>query len=166
MTAPFSGESPFRRSRRVVKGVTPAAGADWSVIVPGGRAWRVVSIAASLVTSAAAANRAPGLVVSDGSTQFVNAGPSGVQAASLTYAYGWYHSAAGIGFSTWRTQPIPELFLPAGFVIASSTALMDAGDQWSAPVLWVVETTVREGPTDLAEAPDMVVELFTGPAPS
>lgn len=162
MGSPISGESPFERIRRTFIGVAPSAGADWSVTVPGGVVWRVLSILASLTSSATAGTRAVNLTVSDGKTVFVDAAPAGTQAISLTYKYAWWKEAGGLAVGTTVCQPIPPLDLPAGFVIASSTANISATDQWTAPVLYVVEAKTKQGPIEIDMLPDMVVELVTG----
>lgn len=163
MGAPYSGESPFRRVRRIVSGNAPAVGADWTVTVPAGFTWRLVSVIADLTTSAAVANRDPHFTVSDGTTVFEIVPPSAMQAASLTRHYIWFPGADAIAIGAGICQAIPELVLPAGFVVASNTVALDVGDQWTKPVLHVIETTVRDGSIDLGDVPDMVIEVVAGP---
>lgn len=160
----YSGESPFQRVRRVVLGTAPAAAADWSITVPMGKLWHVTSIVASLTTSVTAATRSVGLLVSDGHDNFVSAGPAGTQIASLTDTYNWFEGAGGFGFGNWITQPIPHLTIPAGYTISSSTTAIQAGDQWTKPVLWVVETVIRWGDINIGDWPESMVEVFVAPS--
>lgn len=98
----YSGQSVSRRVRRIALGATPAAGADWSVTVPGGFIWRVISAYASLVSSAAAGQRMPRLQISDGVATFLDLPPVNGQQASLTHRYSWlasgstYQAVAGV----------------------------------------------------------------------
>ena len=166
MSRYYSGESSFRRVRRIAIGAMPATGADWSVSVPAGRLWEIVSITASLATSGVANNREVDLTFTDGSTFFLVLPPAGLQAASLSRDYTWFPGASDLALGLSISQPMPEMHLSAGYVIAPVTVNLDAGDIWEAPTLWIVETSVRGGDEDLDEAPEMVVEIYGGPAPS
>ena len=160
----ISGESAWRRTRRTYLGSAPAAGADWSVTVPGGKAWRILSVRAALTTSVAAANRVAALTVSDGSAVFLTIPPAAVQAASLTWTYDWLEHGNNVQVGTLLSGGFPDLIIPAGFVIASSTSLLDAGDQWAAPRLYVVETWDIRGPVDLVDAAEVNVVVMAAPA--
>jgi hypothetical protein len=155
----FSGESPWRRSRIVVRGAAPAAGADWSFVVPAGHVYRVISLYASLVTAVAVANRVVQLVASDGVASFLTIAPAAVQAASLTYGYAWWEHAPGALVGTGQAIPLVPLVLEAGWSLASSTTAIQAADQWGAPALHVIDTTVRDGAVDVGLLPDMMVEI-------
>lgn len=163
MSREISGETPWSRVRRIVPGSAPAAGADWTLTVPAGKVWRIRTIEADLVTSATVADRSVALSVSDGSTTFVRAAPAAVQAASLTRHYCWWANASALAFGSSISQPIPELVVPAGYVIAVATDNIDAGDQWAAPVLYVTETTVKGGPVELDELPELYVQIVNMP---
>jgi hypothetical protein len=155
----ISGEAPWRRSRIVVRGSAPAAGADWSFLVPAGHVYRVVSLYARLVTDATVANRAVSLLASDGVATFLVIPPAAVQAASLTYDYAWWEHAPGALVGTGQGIPLVPLVLEAGWSLTASTALLKAGDAWGAPALAVIDTTVRDGAVDLGALPDMMVEI-------
>lgn len=161
----ISGESAWRRTRRTFTGTAPAAGSDWTVTVPAGKVWRVLSVRASLVTSATVANRAPALTVSDGSAVFLTVPAPAVQAASLTGVFDWYEYASAQAVGNVQAAALPELIIPAGFVLASSTAAIAAGDQWSAPVVYVIETWDRRGPIELLDAAEVQVVVLASPAP-
>lgn len=118
----------------------PAAGADFSVTVPAGEQWILRSMAAVLATSAAAATRTPVLLIMDGSGNVsMAAGQGDAMAASTTWTWSFYPGATDLGVSTSPAHaPIPpDLRLPPGYVIKSSTAGLQAGDQWSAIALMI-----------------------------
>ncbi len=119
-------------------GGVPGAGLDFTV---GGsantRAW-VHSLYATLTTSAAVANRSPLFEVLDSAANILWAfGPTAVQAASLTYIYNLTEcvtEAADVGAN--KVVPFPtEMFLSGQFTIKSVTSGIQAGDQWSAPIM-------------------------------
>ena len=135
------------RYPRVVTPAAPSAGADWSLTVPGGVRWRVRSIVAKLTTAVAVANRVPALLLSDGTSVFMASAATYNQAASKTLNYAWYPDAQSPPAATagaWLGLPFPDVWLETGYVIASSTANMQAADQWSAIALAVEE--MRTGP--------------------
>lgn len=152
-----SGESSWRRSRIVSGVATPAAGADWSTSVPAGHLWQLLGVTATLVTSAAVANRAVALVLGDGSNPFLTIPAPAVQAASLTGVYSWAGEGGGYALGVRQLGPLPPLVLPPSWTVAVSTLLVDATDQWSAVRLLLLDTTVRRGRIDLDQLPDMVV---------
>ena len=129
---------------KTVAVANPAAGADWSVQVPAGVTWEVQSVYAQLATSAVVANRFPVLVVQDaGGNTLLDANPGGGgQTATQTHKYTW---AIGAGSnqntSANPSAPIPDMVLPGGSTIGTTTLNLDAGDQWSAVSLFVVEYT-------------------------
>src|SRR5216684_6744262 len=118
----------------IVSSTIPAAGADASMAVPTGIRRRVYSVNALLTTSAAVANRSAELDLSSGGISWWRLGPSAVQAASLTKRYVFAPGAplaadaAGV-----QVQPLPNpLFMSALDVMATATAGLQAGDQWTA----------------------------------
>lgn len=159
-----AGVTALRRYPRAVQVPQPAAGADWTITVPAGVLWRLVSAFGLLATSSAVANRTAVLSIGDGDTEFCRIPATGVQAASLTESYTW-----GVGLDSENTGPsqsqaIPEYVLHAGAIVKSATANVDVGDQWSAVVLYVIETMVGGGPVDLMDIPELIVQLAGGMA--
>lgn len=135
------------RLTRTITAPNPAAGADFTVTVPPGSSWIVQSVRAQLVTSAAVANRAVTLRIGDGVSELRRIANVNVQAASLTWVYGWlpgygFVPASGIvqNYDLGETPPI----LNAGATIATSTGAIDVGDQWSGIALSVIEYTVGQ----------------------
>ncbi len=140
------GIIPAERVRRVVPVPSPAAGAEWSVSVPGGVLWVVRAVKGRLTTSAVVANRRPDLKVSDGSIDLFGIGALTNQAANFVDDWSWvagYASNVG-GFSPGdETNYFPEFPLYGGYIIRTVTRNIDAGDQWSAIVVTVDEYEVR-----------------------
>lgn len=124
------------------QGSDPAAGVEWSEAVPATKLWRVLSIDATLVTSAVANNRKVRAILDDAANVIHRAVDEGQQAASLTHLYhiAVQNSRPVQDVDHYIPLPFPEAFmLPAGFRVRSSTLLLDAGDNWGAPVFTVQE---------------------------
>lgn len=157
MVRGVSGESTWRRSRIVLPVASPGAGLDWSLTVPAGHLYQLLAVTATLVTSAAVANRAVGLVLSDDRNPFLTIPAGAVQAASLTGIYSWAVGANPATLGIRSIAPIPDLILPTAWSLATSTLLIDAADQWSAVRLHLLDVTARRGRLDLDTVPDMLV---------
>lgn len=157
----ISGQSPWRRVRRVVTGTDPAAGAEWTETVPAGVVWDLISVLATLVTDATVADRSPRLRIGDGASVFLDVPPVAVQAASITGRYLWGRGLTGTNIGAGQAAGIPDLRLPAGSTIASLTGNLQAADNWGAPVLYVVETAIRGASTDLSVIPDAIVQVVS-----
>lgn len=156
----FSGEDRWRRSRIVVPVPQPAAGADWSLAAPAGHLYQLVSVIATLTTSAAVATRAARLVLGDGNATFLHVPAATTQVASLARRYGWWATGQVLAVGSDIESPLPGIALQTGWTIGSATDLVDVGDQWSAIRLHVIDTTVRDGATDIDQLPDIIVEVI------
>ncbi len=124
-----------------IAGTNPAAGSEISETVPANAVWMVGGIYASLVTDANAANRRVHVLVDDGATTFYRSVSASVQAESLTHYYsiGPHGITAAVADTVhWIPLP-PGMVLSAGSRIQTSTALIEAGDNWGAPQLSVTE---------------------------
>jgi hypothetical protein len=124
----------------------PAAAADWAYTVsptqfPNGLI--IVSVSALLTCSATVANRIPMLNVSGGANRVgifgINAALTASQVARYVFGSGLPAAAAPVNSaSAPSTFPLPVgLFVPAGGSIATVTAAIASGDQWSDIVLGV-----------------------------
>lgn len=122
-------------------GSDPAADTEWSETVPDGKVWRVLSIRATLVTDANAANRQVSVTLTDATNTFFRSSSASVQAASLTHIYTVADlPGVVVGASSLVHQvPLPPMLLPPGTVIASVTTNKQATDNWGAPVFYVEE---------------------------
>jgi hypothetical protein len=127
---------------RVLPVAQPAAGADFSFAVPGESSWGLVAVSATLVTSAAVANRVPVLRFTDGSNVYFRKPALAAITATLTTQVSWVpelgsdQTALSGGA---LTVPLPTVYLAPGNVIACSTTAIDVGDQWSNVVVTAVE---------------------------
>lgn len=128
---------------KVITGADPAAGVEISETVPAGRAWELLAVRFTLVTSATAATRQVQLVLqNDSSVEFLRIAANVTQIASLTNSYNF---AAGLGYErsalvqSHMVTGLPRLVLPGGYKITTVTASVQAGDNYGAPLLYVVE---------------------------
>ena|SRR5262252_2555306 len=113
---------------------TPLPGNNWKIQASSIQRWEIVAVQSRLTTSAAAANRQMSLEVFDRLGNPVVRFPTNfTQAASLTYGYYFYNSAAHIQTNAiWITAPIPQgLYLDCGMSLQSVVFNLDAGDSWS-----------------------------------
>lgn len=145
------------RSWRTLKIGNPNAGADF-VITPGGqRWWRITSLVAVLTTSAVVATRQVTLRAdTGGDVWWSQPAPSG-QAATLGLTYSAFTGAPRDGlFINTYTLPLPAagLLLKPGDSLRSLTALIDAGDQWSA-----IFARAEEVPSGLSYLGDELMPL-------
>lgn len=168
MSSPDYGESfrdeAMRRmldARLVEKLVVanPAAGSELSVTVPGGEVWEFLSLCVQLQTSGVVSARSITLVFDDGTDIVGQYGMQDVQNAGNLVRYTF---AAEMGFSktTYSLNSIygviPRQWLPGGWRARTLTANLDAGDDYTSPVIVVR----RYSPGDLiAFAKDIAAEI-------
>lgn len=135
--SPFDG----RGRMRSIAMTNPAAGADWTTTVPAGVAWIVRGVTAQLDTSVAVATRAVTLQFLDSSANLLLDSIGGAtEVASIDDVYSWFNGGQASFEGLVISGGLPAEFrLPAGWVIRSATANIDAGDQWSKIVLTVEE---------------------------
>ena len=139
--SPLEGSTTGPGLARSYTGTDPAVNVEIAETVPAGAVWRLHSFLATLVTDANVANRQVTLIIDDGANVFWQMDASAAQAASLTRSYSAYDTGGVPDFlgSTFRL-PAPFPFtLVAGDRIRTSTANRQAGDNWSAPQMFVEE---------------------------
>jgi len=132
------------RGRGVIRSITgtnPAAGVEISETVPTNARWRVISMYAQLVTSAVVAARLVNVIIDDGTNTVFRYGTGASQAASQTVNYpffgGGFVDATG---GNPRAIPLPpDLLLMGGYRFRTTTTLLDAGDDWTAPQMLIEE---------------------------
>lgn len=122
-----------------ITGTNPAAGAEASYTVPDGQLLNLKSFRVALVTSATVANRTPLLVVQDTASTVVWEVTTAItQAASITNTYTF---VSGLGFTQAAVANnrlmigIPDLWLPAGWKVTTSTLSIQGTDDYGAPIL-------------------------------
>ncbi len=138
---PYAPEHVCDIRRRIVQVANPAAGADWSVQVPGSEAWDVRSLVATLTTSAVVANRAPRLELAEVGIVNARFQPGRAPAASQTTRWslvtgGPSASNTSSTVGTWGGSS--ELIVWPGQVIQVVTENLDAGDTWTEIALDVI----------------------------
>lgn len=126
---------------RSIVGASPAAGAEVNETVPGNSRWQLIALTVTLNTSAAVASRNTGFKITDGITTKYLIHSSNSQAASSTLAS---EIAPGQPFysDTIGSQLIPlpaPLWLNGGYHLQTDTPGLQAGDQYSAPLYYVLE---------------------------
>lgn len=125
--------------RRVVTRLLPepAAGADIKYEPSQSDPVRLLSLHAKLTTSATVDSRRVALSFLDESAvEYWTADLAALQAASLAVTYSWSPRASTVALATLtsgeRAQAgFPGFWLQPGDTIATVTALLQAGDQWS-----------------------------------
>lgn len=127
-------EDPLESQGRLYHfvGIDPAAGAEFSQVVPTGARWRIHGFRIALVTDATVAARRVHLIVDDTANILADLAALDTQAASLTRNY----NMASCGFQ--RTAQDLEVYvplyldlrLPAGFRIRTLTTALQAGDNF------------------------------------
>lgn len=150
--AQWLGETP----RRVVVPLpTPAAGAEIRISPNQLGGWRILSIMWTFVASVVVANRNTIWKLSDGSTEVWRQTTAVVQAASSGQDYEMYPQAVATnGVSGLVTMPLPPdgVYLPRGWLFATTTTNIDVADTYLTPRMLVEE--FPDGP-DFNTAPSM-----------
>lgn len=127
-------------------GTNPAANTEIIETVPANTIWRLWGAYATLVTDATAANRRVKVVIDDGSNTVFASDASAVHVASQTEAY-IIGPRAGVVADHWIPTPTGMLMM-AGWRMQTSTTLLKAGDNWSAPQLTIEAWADPENSTD------------------
>ena len=135
-----TGSCGFREGGRMASlfSADPAANTEIAVTVPAYATWRVMGATATLVTSAAVANRLVTLIVDDGANELFRVNAAVTQAASLTYSYS-FASAVSDTVVPGNVVKLPQLIIKSGYRIRTLTTNLQAGDDWSAMRLLVEE---------------------------
>lgn len=123
-------------SPRAVLGSVPAPGAEIVYTVPTNSHLKVTGIRFNLTTDATVATRRVVLIVDDGTTECVRRLVVTTQAASITALYHFFPWGAAEAVSTSVYMiPFPSFQCAEGWRIQTLTTLIQAGDQYTAPVL-------------------------------
>jgi len=139
--SPVSSALAGRGFVRSIVGTDPAAGAEILETVPTDAVWRFIATRAILVTDATVASRIPIFNFDDGANiYYAVAAQLAIPAStSAGVSIGAGQGAADL-INTAMTIPAPaNLYLPAGHRVRTTTANLQAGDNWTAPILLVEE---------------------------
>lgn len=136
------GRQRWRPSPRRQLVTQPAAGASWTQLNDSGGLWLVRGLVFVLATSAVVATRVPEVRAAAGTDVWFATPALTGQGASLTTRFSAFPGspAAGtIGFTSTLPWPTDGLMLPPGHILSVVTTAIDAGDQYSAIFLDLVE---------------------------
>lgn len=120
---------------RTITGTDQVAGVEITETVPAGVRWRLMSFTAILTTSAVVGNRAPSIIIDDGTTTAFQLGTNATVAASGGAGFTWaagLGSFGGTGNGNAGALPDPTIVGP-GYRIRTQTGSFDVGDNWGAP---------------------------------
>ena len=140
-TQPLPPSAGAGVSRTVTIG-SAAAGADFTVNVPPGVIWQLISVTATLVTSATVANRFPFFRAwVPGGYGVVYAGAAFTQPASVTwnYSFGVGFTVPASGGTSNGAGITPGNRLPGGGAFGTLTTNLQAADQWQSISYTVIE---------------------------
>lgn len=124
-----------------IRVTAPAAGANWSFTNTDGGILILRAVTFLFTTSAVAANRIVGLKVTTDQDTWLNTSTGLAQIASLAVPYSAFAGSESAAISTagvalpWRDDGV---LIGRGDTIASVTAAIDVGDQYSAIVMDVL----------------------------
>jgi hypothetical protein len=139
--SPVHGSAEGVGNLRVIVGTQPAVGQEIDETVPTNARWRAIAMTAELVTSAAVGNRIVTLrAVTPGGVAAGWVSIYSHPAATLgDYVFGNTQSRQANAFGAVLVEIPPYIPLLQGWELETFTSGLQAGDQWSAPVLWVEE---------------------------
>lgn len=128
-------------SIRAITGTNPTAGAEISETVPTNAFWRLISFQATIAVANSGSAREVNLEFTDGTTEFFEYAVTGAATINASTTYLWTESGSEQGTiqNLHSCVPIPNMPLPAGSVIKTTTGAIVAGDDWGAPLLYVEE---------------------------
>ncbi len=120
----------FVHSRQLAN---PLAGVDWSFTAGTGQRLRVISLAATLTTAAAVANRNVELIVDDGVNTLWITDASASVLAGTTQQFAATGTNVPTGVVTTIAELVipPDLILQPGWRLRTNTVNIQAADQWS-----------------------------------
>ncbi len=123
-----------------ITGTDPPANTDISETVPDRRRWRILGVRFQLQTDGNPADRYVHLLLDDGANELVRYRCTNPQTASLTWIYTFANfSLPEVLADTTLHAPFPQLVIPAGYRIRTSTTGLQIADDFIAPQLYVEE---------------------------
>lgn len=145
--------------RRTINVPNPAAGAGWSVAVPGGVQWRVLEAQYSFVSDAVVANRIPRIeYVQGGNVTWFRGSLTITASSNITIVGNISDAPSGADQQVFSFLycPMPKWWLDPGDSVQGLVSAIDPGDQVSNIFLIIEELYATNA--DLSEAAE---SLFT-----
>lgn len=137
--------SSLASGAKLVTTTNPAANAEFTVSVPTGKSWLLLSVSVALVQGATDVPQ-PILVIDDGANTLMESfGSSAAQAVSTTCQYTWAPGLVLTGQIGATTNVHSQGGLPEGYVVPSGgrvrsvTVNKGSNTDYGAAALWVVE---------------------------
>lgn len=166
--ASLAGLHPAWGANLVNKIATPAAGANFFGVVPGGWYWVPVALRYKLTASAQAGERRAGLQVKDGGGNvLLEILPESVVEPSKAATFSFVREgvgAAGVKNAN-SSFAMPGVALEPGWEIGDATVALQTEDKIESPILWVEQFEIgydhardeaREAVHDLREFAEVV----------
>lgn len=138
----------------------PAAGADFTITVPGPQFWLPVALTATLTAGATGDDREPALEVTDGTTTIFTVAANPTVAATTALTFSWVRDLFGAGgdagtTSVWSQLACPAL--PTGWTIGVVTENVASDDQWSDIAITALQITGGQ-PAQAGRREDAILE--------
>lgn len=124
-----------------IRGQNPLAGFEVVFSSPSNTRWRLISLTATLTTSATAGNRIAGLDLFASGFAFLFGGANQAQGPSAGFIYTWGGGLQFLfdGISAVQEPSLNNLILPASSVIETATRNLKVDDQWTNATVLVEE---------------------------
>lgn len=141
---------------------TPAAGADWSIHVPNGELWDVLSIRGTLTTSSDAANRVANVVYTTGEVEYFRSAAGTLIVASKVAQVSFIAGVSApvaVGLTYQGALPPNKTYVPGGHFIRSATEAIDDTDAWTAVAIYchrILEEVLSTDVIDTARPMDLL----------
>jgi hypothetical protein len=133
----------------------PAAGAEWSVHVPNGELWDVLSIRALYTAAAVAASRVPAVVYTTGEVEYMRSPVGKTITTGVASVCCWLADISGLtpaGLVLQGALPPARSYVPGGHFIQSLTEAKNGGDQWSGIAIYCHRITEEVVSTDVIDS--------------
>lgn len=140
----------------------PAAGVDWSIHVPNGELWDVLSIRGLLTTSSTDVARVVNVIYTTGEVEYLRSSAASAIAKSLVAVVSFVSELSppvAVGLTRMGGLPPSRSYIPGGHYIRAVTEAIDATDQWSAVVVYahrIMEEVLSTDVIDSARPMDLL----------
>lgn len=131
-------------ARKVYVATAVAANTPWTLVVPGQRTWKVLSVCCVLARAVGGSpTRAMRLTVTDGTNTVMASPAQDVGAEPSTLTVTWTNaqpasvSSGAVGLTL---GPLPVITVFPGYVFTGTVTNGAVADQWTSAVVWVDES--------------------------